>query len=47
MKLLIALYMFKMIVLIEKLVLGREMKFKVSETGADNCNVTVRRSKTS
>lgn len=47
MKLLIALYMLKMIVLIEKVVLGREMKFKVSETGADNCNVTVRRSKTS
>lgn len=37
MKLLIALHMLKMtVVIVEKLVLRREIKFKVSESGADD-----------
>lgn len=46
MKLLIALNMLKMTVLIvEKLVLRREMKFKVSKSGAHDCSMTERTSK--
>lgn len=48
MKLLIALHMLKMtVVIVEKLVLRREIKFKVSESGTDDSTMTARISEAS
>lgn len=46
MKLLIALHMLKMTgLIVENLVLRRGIKFKASQSGAGDCNVTARISK--